>query len=160
MSIEGARTIGDGASEELEEAIAALMSRAAPRIVSQLSLLDVEPGGRIRPTVENVRRVDAILDQVAAVLFDEQYLEAVAEYLESLNEVSSAVTEGMAEFGADQDLMTAIAKRTKTAAAAALLSTSSFRELFGAISAQLINGIASGAELALVADGIRQAIES
>jgi hypothetical protein len=158
MSIETARTIGDDASEALQVAIAALMRRAADRFAPLVSTLDIGPDGRIVSSEANVGRVSTVLDGMRAVLFDETYMADVAIYLESLNQLSSAVSSGLREFGADEAVLRAIARRAKQEAAAALLDQASFRDLFGSISTQLINSIATSADAAAVTESVRKLV--
>lgn len=158
MSIEAARGIGDEAATAMDAAIQALMKRASARMAAEVITLDIGPDGKITQTVENVQRVNGILDRMRASLFDEEYVSAVAMYVKGLNEVSGAVSSGLREFGADEDLIRAIARRSKLATASALLSPDSFRGMFGGISAQLINGIATNASAAAVQEGVRAAI--
>jgi hypothetical protein len=160
MSIETARGIGDEAADAMDRAVAALMKRAAPRFAAQVPMLDVGPDGRVLPTTDNVNRVNAILDNMRSSLFDDEYLAAVADYIDGLNQVSTTVSAALRELGADEDLMNTIAKRSKLAVASALLDPSSFRDLFGAISSQLINGIATAASITAVSDGVRQVTEA
>jgi hypothetical protein len=160
MSIETARGIGDEAADAMDLAVAALMKRAAPRFAAQVSMLDVGPDGRVLPTTNNVNRVNVVLDSMRSSLFDDEYLAAVADYIDGLNQVSTTVSTALRELGADEDLMNTIAKRSKLAVASALLDPSSFRDLFGAISSQLINGIATAASITAVSDGVRQVTEA
>lgn len=160
MSIETARSIGDDAVAAMDGEIQALMKRASKRIAAEAATLDTLPNGRIRPTAANIQQVNAILDRVRATLFDDQYLNAVAAYLEGMTAVSAEVTGALSSLGADPALMEAMAKRAKQNAAAALLSPDSFRDLFASVSSQLVNGIATAAEVAAVADGIAEAVDT
>lgn len=159
MSIETARGIGDDAAAALDKEIEALMERALVRFLPLVSALDIDPNGRIKSTAANVERINGILDRMSALLFDNQYMAVVADYLESMNRVSGAVSSSMVEFGADEEVLKAIARQSKAAVASALLSPSSFRGLFAAISEQLVNGIATGASIVAVSDGIKQVMK-
>jgi len=158
MSIETARGIGDEAAVAINEAVARLMKRASARASAEIAGLDVGPDGRIRPTAANIQRVNAILDRVSASLFDDQYLKDVAKYLKSLNAVSGAVSGTLKNLGADEEIMNAIARRTKAGAAQMLLSPSSFRDALGSTASQIINGIVTGAEVAAVVEGVAVAV--
>lgn len=158
MSMETARNIGDEAAATINVAITALMERASARMILEISTLDVGPDGRILQTADNVERVNGILDRMRMLLFDDEYTSAVAAYIGGLNDVTAVVSSGLSEFGADKELIRAIAKRSKLAVASALLSPDSFRGMFGGISAQLVNGIAVGASIVAVADGIRAVV--
>lgn len=160
MSIETARSIGDDAVAAMDVEIKALMRRASARIAAETALLDIAPNGTIRATAANIQQVNAILDRVRATLFDDQYLNAVAEYLEGMTAVSAEVTGTLASLGADPELMEALSKRAKQAAANALLSPASFRDLLSSVSSQLINGIATAAEVAAVSEGIAEAVDT
>ena len=160
MSIEAARGIGDEAAATLDKEIDALMKRAASRVADELSALDVRPDGRIVISAANISRINAILDRVSASLFDDRYLNAVADYLDGLNQVSSTVSDMMKNLGANDELLNTIAQRSKSAITAALLSPSSFRDLFGSVAAQLINGIVTGAAVADVARGMRESVSA
>lgn len=158
MSIESARGIGDDAATAMDAAVRALMKRASARMILEISTLDVGPDGRILQTADNVERVNGTLDRMRMLLFDDEYISAVATYIGGLNDVTAVVSSGLSEFGADKELIRAIAKRSKLAVASALLSPESFRGMFGGISAQLVNGIAVGASVVAVADGIRAVV--
>lgn len=160
MTIEEARGIGDNAATAMDEAVAALMKRAAPRIAAEASTLDTYADGRIKPTAANIQRINAILDRVSASLFDDDYLRAVERYTNSLNKVSTTVSDALKALGADDKILDAIAKRAKMQAASALLSPTSFRDLMGSVSAQLINGIVTGAEASSVSQGLRDAVDA
>ena len=160
MTIEEARGIGDSAATAMDEAIAALMKRASTRIAAEAATLDTDAFGRIKPTAANIQRINAILDRVSATLFDDQYLAAVERYTNGLTKVSATVTDALKSLGANDTLLNAIAKRAKMNAATALLSPSSFRDLFGSVSAQLINGIVTGAEASSVSQGLAAAVDA
>jgi hypothetical protein len=160
MSIETARSIGDDAVAAMDEDIAALMKRASRRIASEVALLDTGPDGRIRATAANVRQVNTILDRVRSTLFDDQYLEAVAKYLEGMTAVSAQVSGTLSALGASEELMSAMARQAKAQAATALLSPDSFRELFESVSSQFINGIATGAEASAVSAGLAEVVDT
>ena len=160
MSIELARGIGDEAATAMDAAVQALMKRASARIAAEVATLDTDASGRIRPTAANIQRINTILDKVGATLFDDKYLADVAKYLKGLNTVSGTVADTMRSLGADDTVMNAIAKRAKAGAATQLLSTSSYRDLFGSVSSQLINGIATAAEASAVLQGIAEVVDA
>lgn len=160
MSIEAARGIGDEAAASMDAAVAALMKRAAARIAAQVSTLDISPDGKLQPTAANIQRINAILDRTAAELFDDKYLEAVSRYLSGMNSVSREVAGALKNLGADDVMLSAIARKAKRDAAVTLLSPTSFRDAIGSLSSQLTNGVATGAEAALVAAGIQGAVSA
>lgn len=160
MSIESARGIGDDAATAMDAAVRALMKRASARIAAEVATLDTDALGRIRPTAANVQRVNAILDRVSATLFDDQYMAAVTRYLEGLTTVSGTVSDTLRSLGASDDLLNAIARRTKVGAASQLLSPTSFRDLLTSVSSQLINGIATAAEASAVLQGVADAVDT
>ena len=160
MSIESARGIGDEAATAMDAAVKALMKRASARIAAEVSILDTDALGRIRPTAANIQRINTILDKVGATLFDDKYLADVAKYLKGLNTVSGTVADTLRSLGADDTVMNAIAKRAKAGAATQLLSTSSYRDLFGSVSSQLINGIVTAAEASAVLQGIAEVVDT
>ena len=158
MSIEAARGIGDDAAAAMDEAVAALMKRASSRISAEVAMLDLLPDGRIKPTAENIQRISGILNRASARLFDDKYLEAVSRYLKGMNAVSGEVASTLKSLGADEAMLAAIARRAKIDAATTLLSPSSFRDLMGSVSEQLINVVVTGAEASLVSEGIIEAV--
>ena len=160
MSIESARGIGDEAAAAMDDAIQALMKRASARIAAEVATLDTDASGRIRPTAANIQRVNAILDRVSATLFDDQYIAAVTRYLEGLTTVSGTVSDTLRSLGASDDLLNAIARRTKVGAASQLLSPTSFRDLLTSVSSQLINGIVTAAEASAVLQGITEVVDT
>jgi hypothetical protein len=160
MSIEAARGIGDEAATAMDAAVHALMKRASARIAAEVATLDTDASGRIRPTAANIQRINTILDRVALTLFDDKYMAEVAKYLKGLNTVSGTVADTLRSLGADDTVMDAIAKRAKAGAATQLLSTSSYRDLFGSVSSQLINGIATAAEASAVLQGIAEVVDT
>ena len=160
MSIEAARGIGDEAATAMDAAVQALMKRASARIAAEVATLDTDASGRIRPTAANIQRVNAILDRVSATLFDDQYIAAVTRYLEGLTTVSGTVSDTLRSLGASDDLLNAIARRTKVGAASQLLSPTSFRDLLTSVSSQLINGIVTAAEASAVLQGITEVVDT
>lgn len=155
MSIEMARGIGDDAISAMNDEIKELMARAAIRASAEVHVLDVGADGRISPTRGNILKINVILDKIGASLFDEQYVDAVADYLEGLDEVSGAVSKTLRNLGADDELMSSILDRSKAAAISLLLDRSSFRDLFGSIAAQLTNGIIVAARASDIVDAVR-----
>jgi len=160
MSIEAARGIGDEAATAMDAAVQALMKRASARIAAEVATLDTDALGRIRPTAANIQRINTILDRVSATLFDDKYLADVAKYLRGLNTVSGTVADTLRSLGADDVMLNAIARRAKAGAATQLLSTSSYRDLFGSVSSQLINGIVTAAEASAVLQGIAEVVDT
>lgn len=160
MSIEAARGIGDEAATAMDAAVQALMKRASARIAAEVATLDTDALGRIRPTAANIQRINTILDRVSATLFDDKYLADVAKYLKGLNTVSGTVADTLRSLGADDVMLNAIARRAKAGAATQLLSTSSYRDLFGSVSSQLINGIVTAAEASAVLQGIAEVVDT
>jgi hypothetical protein len=160
MSIEAARGIGDEAANAMDAAVQALMKRASARIAAEVATLDTDALGRIRPTAANIQRINTILDRVSATLFDDKYLDDVAKYLKGLNTVSGTVADTLRSLGADDAMLNAIARRAKAGAATQLLSTSSYRDLFGSVSSQLINGIVTAAEASAVLQGIAEVVDT
>ena len=160
MSIESARGIGDDAATAMDAAVQALMKRASARIAAEVATLDTDALGRIRPTAANIQRINTILDRVSATLFDDKYLADVAKYLKGLNTVSGTVADTLRSLGADDVMLNAIARRAKAGAATQLLSTSSYRDLFGSVSSQLINGIVTAAEASAVLQGIAEVVDT
>lgn len=160
MSIESARGIGDDAATAMDAAVQALMKRASARIAAEVATLDTDALGRIRPTAANIQRINTILDRVSATLFDDKYLADVAKYLRGLNTVSGTVADTLRSLGADDVMLNAIARRAKAGAATQLLSTSSYRDLFGSVSSQLINGIVTAAEASAVLQGIAEVVDT
>ena len=160
MSIETARGIGDEAAAAMDKEVEALMKRASARIAAEVSTLDTDALGRIKPTAANIQHINAILDRVSATLFDDKYVEAVTRYLNGLTRVSGTVSTALKSLGADDALLSVIARRAKVGAATQLLSTSSYRDLLGSVSAQLINGIVTGADASAVSLGLAEAVDA
>jgi len=160
MSIETARGIGDEAAAAMDKEVEALMKRASARIAAEVSTLDTDALGRIKPTAANIQHINAILDRVSATLFDDKYVEAVTRYLNGLTRVSGTVSTALKSLGADDALLSVIARRAKVGAATQLLSTSSYRDLLGSVSAQLINGIVTSADASAVSLGLTEAVDA
>lgn len=99
MSIRRAQEIGQGSADALLDALAALQGRIAARLGALAARLSTGADGRILNTPENIGIVEQIIADAKATMIDEPFVEALAQYLQSFDDITAEVIN---EF--DQDI--------------------------------------------------------
>jgi hypothetical protein len=160
MDIEGARSRGDDAARRLTAALEALTARAAARLAAVAGVLATDANGRVIQSADNVRRISAAINEASRTLFDDQYISDIADYMEGLNDVSSAVSSSFRSFGVDDAMLGEIAKRTKASMLHDLTSPLSFRRLLGAVADQMTMAVVTGSKVTALSAGIRKAVDT
>jgi hypothetical protein len=160
MDIEGARSRGDDAARRLTAALEALTARAAARLAAVAGVLATDANGRVIQSADNVRRISAAINEASRTLFDDQYISDIADYMEGLNDVSSAVSSSFRSFGVDDAMLGEIAKRTKASMLHDLTSPLSFRRLLGAVADQMTMAVVTGSKVSALTAGIRKAVDT
>ncbi len=160
MDIEGARSRGDDAARRLTAALEALTARAAARLAAVAGVLATDTNGRVIQSADNVRRISAAINEASRTLFDDQYISDIADYMEGLNDVSSAVSSSFRAFGVDDAVLEEIAQRTKASMLHDLTSPSSFRRLLGSMADQMTMAVVTGSKVSALTAGIRKAVDT
>lgn len=160
MDIEGARSRGDDAARRLTAALEALTARAAGRLAAVAGVLATDANGRVIQSADNVRRISAAINEASRTLFDDQYISDIADYMEGLNDVSSAVSSSFRAFGVDDAVLEEIAQRTKASMLHDLTSPSSFRRLLGSMADQMTMAVVTGSKVSALTAGIRKAVDT
>ncbi len=160
MDIEDARSRGDDAARRLTTALEALTARAAARLAAVAGVLATDTNGRVIQSADNVRRISAAINEASRTLFDDQYISDIADYMEGLNDVSSAVSSSFRAFGVDDAVLEEIAKRTKASMLHDLTSPLSFRRLLGAVADQMTMAVVTGSKVSALTAGIRKAVDT
>lgn len=160
MDIEDARSRGDDAARRLTTALEALTARAAARLAAVAGVLATDTNGRVIQSADNVRRISAAINEASRTLFDDQYISDIADYMEGLNDVSSAVSSSFRSFGVDDAMLEEIAKRTKASMLHDLTSPASFRRLLGSIADQMTMAVVTGSKVSALTAGIRKAVDA
>lgn len=160
MDIEGARSRGDDAARRLTAALEALTARAAARLAAVAGVLATDANGRVIQSADNVRRISAAINEASRTLFDDQYISDIADYMEGLNDVSSAVSSSFRAFGVDDAVLEEIAQRTKASMLHDLTSPSSFRRLLGSMADQMTMAVVTGSKVSALTAGIRKAVDT
>lgn len=160
MDIEDARSRGDDAARRLTTALEALTARAAARLAAVAGVLATDTNGRVIQSADNVRRISAAINEASRTLFDDQYISDIADYMEGLNDVSSAVSSSFRAFGVDDAVLKEIAQRTKASMLHDLTSPLSFRRLLGAVADQMTMAVVTGSKVTALSAGIRKAVDT
>ena len=160
MDIEDARSRGDDAARRLTTALEALTARAAARLAAVAGVLATDTNGRVIQSADNVRRISAAINEASRTLFDVQYISDIADYMEGLNDVSSAVSSSFRAFGVDDAVLKEIAQRTKASMLHDLTSPLSFRRLLGAVADQMTMAVVTGSKVTALSAGIRKAVDT
>ncbi len=160
MDIEDARSRGDDAARRLTAALEALTARAAARLAAVAGVLATDANGRVIQSADNVRRISAAINEASRTLFDDQYISDIADYMEGLNDVSSAVSSSFRAFGVDDAVLEEIAQRTKASMLHDLTSPSSFRRLLGSMADQMTMAVVTGSKVSALTAGIRKAVDT
>ncbi len=160
MDIEDARSRGDDAARRLTTALEALTARAAARLAAVAGVLATDTNGRVIQSADNVRRISAAINEASRTLFDDQYISDIADYMEGLNDVSSAVSSSFRAFGVDDAVLEEIAQRTKASMLHDLTSPSSFRRLLGSMADQMTMAVVTGSKVSALTAGIRKAVDT
>lgn len=160
MDIEDARSRGDDAARRLTTALEALTARAAARLAAVAGVLATDTNGRVIQSADNVRRISAAINEASRTLFDDQYISDIADYMEGLNDVSSAVSSSFRAFGVDDAVLEEIAQRTKASMLHDLTSPLSFRRLLGAVADQMTMAVVTGSKVTALSAGIRKAVDT
>lgn len=128
------------------DAIEALKGRLSANVSALIAQLDTV-GGKLVTSKENLALVTEIISQVKNTMFDDQFIEAVAEYLNSFDAVGIDAVKAMESFGTiDPAITDAIVQQYKLINASEILTPSTYSDsVFAPIANDLLLGIATGA---------------
>ena len=145
--LEGRRR-SEAAVEKLAGAMSDLQVRMADQLVDLLLELDVK-GGKVESTEANVNRVSEIMRLLKNQLADDQWIEAVSDYVDSFDRMEGDIVGYMGTLGeVDERLITALKRHYKTVVAEFLTNPQSFaKDVFNPVQQNIITSIATNAPL-------------
>lgn len=155
MSLEAARSEGEAAAEALLKAVEEFRGRLSARLSVMASAIETDADGRIVSSAANIARVGELVAQMKTEFLDEEFIDAVTAYVESLDTVTSDVVSAFDQFeGVDQEVLQAISRRYKEEAAGLLVSPDTFadslwkptadRLIYAAATAEILSGAIAG----------------
>ena len=153
--LEGRRR-SEAAVEKLAGAMSDLQVRMADQLVDLLLELDVK-GGKVESAEANVNRVSEIMRLLKNQLADDQWIEAVADYVDSFDIMEGDIVGYMGSLGeVDERLITALKRYYKTSVAEFLTNPQSFaKDVFKPIEQNIITSISTNASLKELNDSTR-----
>lgn len=160
MSIEAARTEGEAAAEALLQAVAEFNTRLSTRITAIASGIETDANGRIVSSSSNIARVGELIAAMKAEFLDQEFIDAVTLYVESLDSVTANVVSGFDGFeGLDEEVLNAISRRYKQEAANTLTNPDTYdASIWQTAASGLIYGAATGALLDATLGSLGEAV--
>lgn len=145
----------------ITEAIDALKGRVSQRVASIISQLDTV-GGQIATTTDNIALVSDLLSEMQSSMLDDEFIQAVADYLAGFDTIGVDAIAAMKDFGEVDPLITdAIIEEFKRISATELLTPSTYSQsVFTPIANDLLLGIATGAAINAVIDAATSRVDS
>lgn len=127
MSLEDARTEGEQAAAALLLAVDEFRSRLSVRIVSIAGSIETDSEGRIVSSASNIARVGDLISAMKAEFLDDEFVEAVLAYIESMDVVTGDVIGAFDGFeGLDEEVVRAIGVRYKQEAVSTLTNPETY----------------------------------
>jgi hypothetical protein len=143
MSIRTAQEIGQGSADALLEALQALQGRIALRLAALAARLDTDASGRIRNTAANIGIVETIIADAKATMIDEEFIAALALYLQSFDAITNEVIDEFDE-DLDEDALRATDRLFKGTMAEALTNPDTYgSSLWRPLANSLVLGVVS-----------------
>lgn len=137
--------MSDDAAEKFLAALRELSTRLSARIAVIASAIATDPDGNIVSSPDNIALVGALVSAMKEQFVDDEYVDAVLEYIETLDESTQAVIERFADFpDIPRDVLDAIADRYKQETRAYLTDPDSFTE---SLWTPIVNGLILGAAI-------------
>ena len=145
----------------IEDAIDALKGRMSQRVALIISQLDTS-GGVIATTKENLALVTDLIAEMQGSMMDDEFIEAVAEYLNGFDTIGLDAVASMESFGTiAPDITEAIITEFKRLSAVELLTPQTYgNDLFNPIANDILLGIATGAAINTVIDAATGRVEN
>ena len=146
---------------DITEAIEALKGRVSKRVAAIIAQLDTD-GGTIATTTENIALVSDLLAEMQGSMLDDEFILAVAEYLDGFDAIGVDAIAAMEDFGEiDPAITDAITEEFKRINASELLTPNTYSQsVFTPIANDLLLGIATGAAIDTVIDAAVGRVES
>ena len=143
---------------DLRDALDALSSRLGSRANQLIASLETS-GGNIVRSKENLAKVAQIMGDLRSSLIDDQFIEAVAEFVSDLDSIGVDVADSLAEFGdLPPDLLDDIITQFKLNAATDLLDPATYATgVLSPIANSIIIGIATSAALSATMQSVTDA---
>ena len=160
MSLEAARSEGESAAEALLKAVEAFRGRLSARLSGIASAIETTSEGRIVSSSANIARVGELVSAMKAEFLDEEFVNAVTDYVESLDSVTSNVMSAFDKFdGVDDDVLRAISRKYKQEAADLLINPETYAEsLWKPAADRLIYAAATAEDVASAVTGVSETI--
>lgn len=161
MSQEAARSTGEAAADALLQAIEEFKARLSSRILTIAATVETDSEGRVVSSAANIAKVDELLSAMKGEFLDDEFVEAVTAYVESLDEVTVDVTASFDEFdGVDKEVLAAIGRRYKRETASILTNADTYSDAIWSPTAdRLIYGIATAEALRGLLGGVTSTVE-
>jgi hypothetical protein len=161
MSILEARDTGESAATRLNEALLKFAPRLSARIQRIAAGIETQ-GGRVRSTPENLASIAALVAAMRNDFIDDEFLEAITDYVSSFDTISQDVLEAFGDFDdLDPDLVTAIDRTFKQQAVGLLLSPDTYeRSLWNTVANGMIYSVAVGAPVNAMLTSLNNIVES
>ena len=143
------------------DAIEALKGRMSNRVASIVSQLDTT-GGRVATTKENLALVSDLVAEMQNTMLDDEFIEAVAEYLQGFDAIGLDAIASMEAFGTiSPDITDAIIEEFKRINATELLTPATYgTSMFTPIANDLLLGIATGAAINTIIDAATSRVDA
>lgn len=146
---------------DIADAIDALKGRVSKRVAAIIAQLDTT-GGQLATTTVNIALVSDLLAEMQSSMLDDEFIAAVAEYLDGFDAIGVDAIAAMADFGEiDPAITDAITEEFKRINATELLTPTTYSQsVFTPIANDLLLGIATGAAIDTVIDAAVGRVES
>lgn len=146
---------------DITEAIDALKGRVSKRVAAIIAQLDTT-GGQLATTTVNIGLVSDLLAEMQSTMLDDEFIQAVADYLAGFDAIGVDAIAAMADFGEiDPDITDAITEEFKRINATELLTPTTYSQsVFTPIANDLLLGIATGAAIDTVIDAATSRVDS
>lgn len=145
----------------ITDAIEALKGRVSKRVAAIIAQLDTT-GGQLATTTVNIGLVSDLLAEMQSTMLDDEFIQAVADYLAGFDAIGVDAIAAMEDFGEVDPLITdAITEEFKRINATELLTPTTYSQsVFTPIANDLLLGIATGAAIDTVIDAAVGRVES
>jgi hypothetical protein len=156
MSIIAGQQLGQQRAEEMLSAIIGLQARVATRLTALVARLRTDANGRILRGAANIATMQAIIAEAKATMIDDEFLEALAKYLEGFDEILDEVAE---DYDVDEDPLRELSRAFKGSIAEALVNPDTYTSsLWRPIANTMLLGIATNAILGDVAGAVGEQV--
>ena len=160
MSLEAARSEGETAAAALLLAVDQFRSRLSARLTALAGAIETSEDGRIVASAANIARVGELIAAMKTEFLDDEFVEAVTSYIESLDSVTTDVISAFDKFdGVDDEVLKAISRKYKQEAAALLINPETYTDsLWKPAADRLVYAAATSEPLDVALSGVGETI--